>query len=54
MFKEPLDREADVLHDLTEQKRGDVPSRVKRYGRSSSVRVSILPMRPSPPNVNKA
>jgi hypothetical protein len=51
--KELLYGQAHVACDLAEQGRGYVTTRVERDGRSSAVRVSVLPMRASLPRFHK-
>jgi len=52
--KELLGRKADVLGDLAQQRRGDVPSRVKWHGRSPTVSVPILLVGTPLPNLREA
>ena len=54
MFKKLFKCESDVFCDLAQQKRRDVPTRVKGYRCAPAVRMTILSMRTSPPHLGKA
>ena len=44
MFEKLFKCEADVFRDLPQEKRRDVPTRVKGYRRAPSIRMTILSM----------
>jgi hypothetical protein len=51
--EEFLHSETNVLRNLSQQRGGDVTTGMKQNGRAPAVGVSILPMRASPPDLDK-
>ena len=49
-----IHRETDVSCDLSQESRGDITTRVKRDGRATAIRVSILSVGASLPHFNEA
>lgn len=54
MLEKLADRKPNVFCDLTQQNRRDVPTLMKRYGRTTAIAMSILLMRSTLPDLDKA